>query len=288
VALAVGAWALPAAAAPEPAVARPEVRALKLEVTGGRWSFVGRGVTLKEAAAEIAAKSPIDIRIQDAALESVKLGMAFNADNAKDAMALVLKDFNFATLDDNKTGRRVYLVTSLAKEAKPVAPPPSNVAAAAPAAQPAGNTRTARARSLEELRPVQPAQVRSREQSQAEIEADYRREREEKLARAIDALKAKDASGAVQQQALAELASSNDPRATAALKDAWTQVQNNPTVNAQVAQSVWRNAAQQQFANNDANALLLSMASSTSPAVQDVARAAKADMERYKAAQNKP
>ena len=280
------------AATSEPTAVRAEVaKSLKVDIAGGRWAFTGRGVTLMEAAREIAAKAPIDIRIQDPALETTKLGIEFKAPNAKEAMAQVLHGYNYSQFDDPKTGRQVYLVSSLATEVKPVPAERQAIAAAAPpAAQVSGATSSGSrgVRSIDEFRPVQPATVKSREQTQAEIEADYKREREEKLARAIDALKSKDASATVQQQALAELASSGDPRAPAALKDAWAQVQGIPAAGPQVAQSVWRNAAQQQFANNEANALLLSLASSQNPAVREVALAGKADMERFRAVQNKP
>lgn len=278
------------AASPEPKAARATesaASALKLEVVGGRWNFVGRNVTLKDAAREIAAKAPVEIRIQDAALEATKLGLAFEGADGKEAMAFVLRSYNYSQFDDPKTGRRIYLVTSLAAEVRPA--PETRVAVAAVAPPPAavtagGSVRVAK--SLDEFRPVEPPRIKSREQNQAEIEAEFKRAREEKLVRAMDALRSKDVSATVQQQALADLATSGDPRATAVLKDAWTQVQGHPTVSSQVARSVWQHAAQLQFANNDANALLLSLASSQNSAVREVAQAGKVDMERYRAAQN--
>src|SRR4051812_13029730 len=86
------------AATPEPTATRAEaeVKALSLDVTGGRWSFIGRGVTIKEAATAIAAKAPVDIRIQDPSLEAVKIGIAFQSLGSKEAIAQVLHGFNYA------------------------------------------------------------------------------------------------------------------------------------------------------------------------------------------------
>lgn len=281
--------AMPAIAAnAEPkAATRTEVTALSFDVVNGRWNFTGRNVMLKDAVRELAAKAPVDIRIQDVALETSKLGIAFKDADPKQGMAFVLGGFNYSEFDDPKTGRRVYLVTSLATEVKPTPEARTVVATAAPkqATTPSPATSGKVAKSLNEFRAVEPAQIKSREQSQAEIDADYKREHEEKLLRAVDALRSKDATGPVQVQALADVSASTDPRATAVLKEAWTQVQGMPNVAPQVARSAWQHAAQMQFANADANALLVSMTSSTIPGVRDVAQAATLDMERYRAAQ---
>ena len=279
------------AASPEPqgvrATEASTASALKLELVGGRWNFVGRNVTLKDAAREIAAKAPVEIRLQDASLGATKLGLAFQGADGKEAMAIVLRNYNYSQFDDAKTGRRIYLVTSLATEVKPAPETRTAVAAVAPqqgAVAASGSGRVAK--SIDEFRMVEPPRIKSREQNQAEIEAEFKRAREEKLLRAMDALRSKEVNAAVQQQALADLATSGDPRATAVLKDAWAQVQGQPAVSPHVARSVWQHAAQLQFANSDANALLLSLATSQNAAVKDVARAGKVDMERYRAAQN--
>ena len=282
---------MPAVAAnPEPkAVTRTEAATLSFNVVGGHWNFAGRNVTLKDAAREITAKAPVDIRIQDATLETVKLGVAFEGADAKQGMAFVLRDFNYSQFDDPKTGRRVYLVTSLATEVKPTPEAHTTVAAAAP--KPAMTTSASPSKvvkSLDEFRPIEPARITSRGQSQAEIDADFKRESEEKLLRAIDALKSPEVDGTAQAQALVELSASGDPRATEVLKEVWTQVQGMPIVAAQVARSTWQLAWQMQFANADANALLVSMSSSTDPVVREMAQAGAQDMQRYRAAQNRP
>jgi hypothetical protein len=276
------------AATAEPTAKRSEVATdLRLDVVGGRWNFSGRNVSLKDVAALIGSKAPMEIRIQDASLESAKLGMAFDGMEAKQAIAYVLSRFNYSEFDDARTGKRVYLVTSLTKEVKPVPEARTNIAAVQPkavAATSGGATSTIK--SIDDFRAVEPPRIRSRDtQTQAEIDAEYKREREEKLLRAMDALKSRDANAAVQVQALADLATSNDARATGVLKDAWAQVQGRPDAAPQVARSVWQHAAQMQFADAEANALLMSMASSNNPGVREVAQAGKVDMERYRAAQ---
>jgi hypothetical protein len=278
------------AANPEPrAVRATDASTLTFDVVGGRWNFVGRNVTLKEAAREIAAKAPVEIRIQDPELEATKLGIAFEGADGKQAMAFVLHSYNYSQFDDAKTGRSVYLVTSLATEVKPTPEARTAMAVVTPKQAAAVSTGSGRvAKSIDEFRTVEPPRFKSREQSQEGIEAEYRRAREETLLRAVDALKSKDVNSSVQQQALADLAASGDPRATAVLMDAWTKVQGQSAASPYVARSVWQNAAQLQFANNEANALLLSLASSQNSAVRDIAQAGKVDMERYRAAQNKP
>jgi len=284
------AGAMPAvAAAPEPAAKRSDaVTDLRFDVVGGRWNFTGRNAALKEVAAVLAAKAPVEIRIQDPELEATKLGIAFEGADMKQGMAFVLSAFNYSEFDDPKSGKRVYLVTSLTREVKPAPEARTTVAAVQPkaVAATASNGSGKVVTSIDEFRKVAPATIKSREQTQAEIDAEYKREREEKLVRAMDALKSKDVNGTVQMQALADLSASGDPRATAVLKEAWAQTQGMPNAAPQVARSAWQHAAQLQFANADANALLLSMTSSNIPAVREVAQAGKVDMERYRAAQN--
>jgi hypothetical protein len=282
--------ALPAtAAAPEPNAKRSEATAdLRFDVVGGRWNFTGRHAALKDVAAALAAKAPVEVRIQDPELEVAKVGVAFQGADLKQGMAFVLGAFNYSEFDDPKSGKRVYLVTSLTREVKPAPETRTVVATVQPKAVAAtsSNGSGKGVTSIDEFRKVAPATITSREQSQAEIEAEYKREREEKLLRAMDALKSKDVNGTVQMQALADLSASGDPRATAVLKEAWTQTQGMPNAAPQVARSAWQHAAQLQFANGDANALLLSMTASNIPAVREVAQAGKVDMERYRAAQN--
>ena len=268
-----------------------EPTTLKLDVTGGRWAFSSRGATFRDVAKAIESKAPVDIRIQDPALESIPMGMAFDAPDTQQAMRQVLGNFNYSEFVDPKSGRRVYLVTSMASETRRPAPEARSTAVASAASPPAAaeSARTSRAESIDDFRKVAPARILSREQPQEEIDREVQRERDQKLLRAVDALANSNTPSTVQRDALADLARSGDPRATPALSAAWSQVAGLPGDAApQVARSVWQHAAQLQFADAEANALLLSLGTSANARVREVAQAARRDMERYRAAQDVP
>jgi len=262
---------------------------VRLDVTGGRWSFHGGGTPFTEVAKLVEAKVPVEIRIQDATLGAVTMNIGFEAQDTDKAMQLLLGGFNYSKFADPKSGRNVYLVTSLTSETKRPAAEMAR-AAAAPVAAPSaavGGTQSSRPEHIEDFRKVAPARILSREQPQEEIDRDVQRERDEKLMRAVDALASADTTSVVQRDAMADLARSGDSRATPALRAAMSQVAGLPGDAApQVARSVWQHAAQLQFADADANALLLSLGSSANARVREVGQAARRDMDRYRAAQN--
>jgi hypothetical protein len=139
--------------------------------------------------------------------------------------------------------------------------------------------------SLDEFRAVRAAQIKDYQQQSAdEIKADFAREREEKLVRSLDILKSPEA-GELRQQALFDLAKYDDPRATAALREALQNpgVQRDASAGTAVARAVWQHAAQLQFADAETNQLLTSMSQSSNPGISTVGRDAVRDMTRYRA-----
>jgi hypothetical protein len=225
---------------------------------------------------------------------------------------------------DTRTGRAVYLVTSLADPdarapARPVAPaaapvlPPVAKAVVAPQPEqvatneslkgknvgpvaPSRAVVTAGAsaastqpRSLDELQPITPATYDAYA-DQSIIDAETARVRQATVDRANSVLSNPASGPELQRQALNELVGIGDPSALATLRQL---ISDNRVLDSSMAadvvgQAAWRYAAQQQFSNADANRLLQTMANSTQPQIQAIGQAAVRDSQIYLAKNPKP
>jgi hypothetical protein len=239
------------------------------------------------------------------------------------ALDYMLRDFNFVQFVDTRSGRSVYLVTSLADPNAPrtavraqtpaVAPAPAmtqaiaapetgkaaidesvNPAKSRPAAPgraiaEAGAPRPTQPRSLDELTPIAPAAWEAYG-DQATADAEMARVRQQTLDRANAVLGNPAYGPELQRQALNDIAGIGDPRSVQTLQSLIndSRVADSPAAAETVAQAAWRYAAQQQFTNAQANQLLQSMANSTQPQIRSVGEAAVRDSQNYLARNPKP
>lgn len=269
-------------------------------------------VPLADLKRELEAVAPVDIRIATAEIGQHPVSANIAGEPVTQALNDVLRDFNFAQFTDPRSGREVYLVTSLADpNALKAARAPAPVAAVAPAgtgtgaAAAAGSAatqanagkggaataaRAATPRSLDEVRPVAPPKFDAYA-DQSIINSEMARVRQETLDRANSVLGNNSAYGPeVQRQALNEVVGLGDPRSLGVLQRLVSDptLANDPKAAEVVAQAVWQYAAQQQFGNADANRLLQTMADSAQPQIRSIGEAAVRDSRNYLAKNPKP
>lgn len=276
------------------------------------------GVPLANLKSEVEAVMPVEIRIAGPEVANHPVTANVSSEGVAQALDQMLRDFNFVQFVDSRSGRAVYLVTSLADPNAPRTAPP--VVASSPArTEPASaSVQVAKAdsdtiaagktapvgpagravamssgsskdpRSLDELKPITPATYDAYAE-QSIIDAETARVRQERLDRATSVLGNPAMNPELQRQALNELASIGDPKSTQMLERLINdnRVLDSPVAAEVVAQTAWRYAAQQQFANADANRLLQTMAQSTQPQMRYVGEAALRDSQQY-LAKNKP
>jgi len=88
--------------------------------------------------------------------------------------------------------------------------------------------------------------------------------------------------------AVDELVATKDPRATSALESFANSQEASSDERSQAAQALWNHAADLEFADPEANAALVRLANDGDPSVQEIAKRALSDMERYQRRYRRP
>jgi hypothetical protein len=259
-------------------------------------------VPLADLKAELESVAAVDIRIASTEVAQHPVSASLAGEGIVKALEHMLRDFNFVQFTDTRSGRSVYLVTSLAdpRAARTAALPepgvaPALLAATAPGAANAASDQrlsTPRAmasasgstppRSLDQVNPIAPPTFDAYA-DQRIVEREMARVREDTLARAHSVLGNPANGPELQRQALNELVGLGDPRSLPTLMQLVNdnRVLDVPQAAEAVAQAAWRYAAQQQFANADANRLLQTIADSAQPQLRAVGEAALLDAQNF-------
>jgi hypothetical protein len=254
-----------------------------VEATGGRMTVRSNGVPLATLKAAIEQKTGIVIRVGQPSLGQTPV-VVNTVDSVPDkAMRDVLSAFNYSQYSDPKTGKSIYLVTSLASDvvAAPTPEPPRSIPVVTGIAAAEPHPTVVTARTLDDVRVIRPAAV-SLNKSQAEIDADYKREREERVSRALDVLRGQDMTAELQRQALNDLVGIDDPRATAMLGEALRAPvpdARKAAVYEYVARAVYDHAAKLNFESGAANQLLSQLAVSGNPAMKQIGETGMREMQ---------